>query len=401
MKFEQCAKKLLIKEPFYGIFLLSLNKQFTTEIPTLGVCLEGINHKILINEEYWNSLTDDQQIDVLKHELMHICFKHTTQLYKDLPNHKMANIAMDCEVNQLLENLPEGCVDYKKLKTQFPDLEEKAGSRWYYKYFSNIINDTEVHGGRGQGQGQGEDDDNDGDGDPEGFGKDDKKGSHDKWKDFDELSDAEKELVEQQTDYVVKNTAEQVTKMRGTIPAEFKEYIDSLFVQKPAVFNWKAYFRRLLGIAIDTAVKPTRKRPSKRFEDAPGLRHKQKHSILVGIDTSGSVSEQELLDFFSEINHVYKTGANVDIVECDAAIHRIYPYKGKFDGSITGRGGTSFDPVIEYYNQHQKQYSTLVYFTDGECCINTKPKKNMIWVITSNGYRQDYPGKALYIPAEH
>lgn len=386
MDFEKCAKKLLIKEPFYGIFLLSLNKQFTTEIDTLGVCLEGINHKILINPEFWDTLTDEEQIDVLKHELGHIAYKHTTQLYKDLPNHQTANISADLEINQNLHHLPEGTVNYNELKAQYSDLEPLAGTRWYYKYFSNIINNE---GSEGTGFSGG------------GFGEDGKKGNHDKWKDFEDLSDAEKELIEQQTDFVVKGVAEQVQKMRGTIPAEFKNYIDSLFVQKPAVFNWKSYFRRLLGIAIDTAVKPTRKRPSKRFEDAPGLRHKHKHNILVGIDTSGSVSNEELMDFFSEIYHVYKTGANVDIVECDAAIHRIYPYKGKFDGSITGRGGTSFRPVIEYYNQHSRQYSTLVYFTDGECPIETKPRKNMIWVITSNGYRQDYPGKAIYIPANH
>lgn len=387
MDFEKACKKLLIKDPFYGIFLLSLNKQFSDQIDTLGVCLEGINHKILINQEYWNGLTDENQIDVIKHEIGHIMRKHTTSLYSDLPNHQLANIAMDCEINQDLQNLPDGVVDYNKFKTQFTDLEEKAGSRYYYKYFSNIINQS---GGGGSTEALGA-----------GQGEDDKKGSHEHWKDFEDLTDAEKELVEQQTDYLAKNTAEQVKKMRGTIPAEFASYIDSLFEQKPPVFNWKAYFRRLLGIAIDTAVKPTRKRPSKRFDDAPGLRHKQKHSILVGIDTSGSVSDKELADFFSEINHVYKTGAKVEIIECDAAIHRMYQYKGKFDGKISGRGGTSFDPVIEYYNQHQKLYSTLVYFTDGECPINVKPRKNMIWVITSNGYRQEYPGKAIYIPAEH
>lgn len=299
----------------------------------------------------------------------------------------MANYCMDAEINQNLNNLPEGCVDFNKLKEQWPDLEEKAGSRWYYKYFSDKLDEIMNKLGGFAGIA--------------GFGDESKQGSHEKWKDFEDLSDAEKELVEQQVDYVVKNTAEQVQKMRGTIPGELKEYIDSLFVQKPPVFNWRAYFRRLLGVAIDTTTKSTRKRPSKRFDDAPGLRHKHKHNILVGIDTSGSVSKKELLDFFSEINHVYKTGANVDIVECDAAIGRIYPYKGKFDGTITGRGGTSFQPVIDYYNKNNKKYSTLVFFTDGYAPIDFKVVKHMIWVITSNGCQQEYPGKAIYIPAEH
>lgn len=67
--FEKIAKKLMVKEPFYGLFLLTLNKEETKDIPTLGVCLEGINHKLLINPDFWNKHTDDQQVALLKHEL--------------------------------------------------------------------------------------------------------------------------------------------------------------------------------------------------------------------------------------------------------------------------------------------------------------------------------------------
>lgn len=60
---------------------------------------------------------------------------------------------------------------------------------------------------------------------------------HSGWKDFDDLSDAEKDLISQQVDHIAKNTAEQTIKQRGKIPGQFKEYIDSLFKQKPAIFN--------------------------------------------------------------------------------------------------------------------------------------------------------------------
>ena len=141
--------------------------------------------------------------------------------------------------------------------------------------------------------------------------------------------------------------------------------MDKLFKIKPSIFNWKAYFRRLLGFAIDVFVKKTHRKVSKRFEGAAGIKLKHKHDILVAIDTSGSVSTKELKDFISEIYHIWKAGAGVDVIECDARIHRIYPFKGTFDGTFTGRGGTDFKPVIDYYNQCRKQYSTLVFFTDG------------------------------------
>ena len=54
-------------------------------------------------------------------------------------------------------------------------------------------------------------------------------------------------------------------------------------------------------------------RPSRRFPDSRGVISKRKSSILVGIDTSGSINNEELLDFFSEIYHIWKSGVNVTI----------------------------------------------------------------------------------------
>ena len=61
---------------------------------------------------------------------------------------------------------------------------------------------------------------------------------------------------------------------------------------------------------------------------------------------------------------------------------------------------TSFLEPVQYYNDHRKDYTTMVYFTDGygdqdEC----KPMGEMIWVITSNGYQEGkFPGKTILIP---
>lgn len=392
--FEKIAKRLMVKEPFYGLFLLSLNKQESEEIPTLGVALQGINHMLLINPKYWESLTDDQQIAVLKHELMHICFKHTTSLYKDLPVHKIANIAMDCEINQNILNLPPGVVRYEELKAQpdWHDLEAKAGSRYYYKYFMTKAKKQPQF--------------NNGDGDPNfgtGGGDPGKMGSHEKWKDFGELSEPEKELVEQQVDFVVKNTAEQVQKMRGVIPGELQSYIDKLMAPKPEVFNWKAYFRRLLGTSEEFYKKSSRKKPSKRFDDAPGFRHIHKQKLLVAVDTSGSVSNSELQDFFSEINYIYKAGASIDILEYDARVNNVWSYAGKAPDKVSGRGGTVWQAAYDWYLPRAKDYSAFVTFTDGyDYYRPTHPIRNAIFVVTSNGdHNNTYPGKAVFIPANN
>lgn len=62
---------------------------------------------------------------------------------------------------------------------------------------------------------------------------------------------------------------------------------------------------------------------------------------------------------------------------------------------------TDFNPPIEYYIKHKKEYASLIYFTDGESYLPDKKPAGMIWIITSNGYHQDFPGKTIYIPKDN
>lgn len=61
---------------------------------------------------------------------------------------------------------------------------------------------------------------------------------------------------------------------------------------------------------------------------------------------------------------------------------------------------TSFLAPINYYNKHHREYTSMVYFTDGygdqdQC----KPNKKMMWVITSEGNQEsNYPGIKICIP---
>ena len=228
------------------------------------------------------------------------------------------------------------------------------------------------------------------------------KDDHTQWgKDFQECSDAEKQLIQNQINQQIKTAAEQTIKMRGTIPAEMKEIVNELFKPKPRIFDWKSYFRRMLGSIYDINIKKTRRKESIRFPDSAGIKHKKKVSILVAVDTSGSVNDDELRDFFSEITYIYKTGARITILECDAKITANYEYTGKWTGKIHGRGGTDFQPVIDYYRKNMKDYAALVYFTDGECSIPDNVPRDTIWVITSAGdHKKEYPGRTLFIPSK-
>ena len=415
MEIEKAFKRLLIKQPFYGLFALSLPKRETQTIPTLCVAKKGINCELLINPDYWETLSDDHQISALTHELSHIALQHMF-LLDSFPNKEVFNLAADCEVNSYIDLLHNSWI-----KASDFGLKDGQGTKYYYEALSKQQQamaqnpQKPCNGGQG-GQSdslnspnnqQGESEDGEGgnnpnDEYPQELTPQGKKpiDSHSTWKNFKDLPEATKQLIKNNINSIVLATSEQVEKQCGNIPGCLSEMLEKLREKKPEVFNWKAYFRRLLGSIYDVNIRSTRRKQSKRFEGAAGIQHRKKVSILVAVDTSGSVSNKELQDFFSEIEYIYKAGARVTILECDTRINKVVEYDGKKIPKIVGRGGTDFNPPVEYYMKHKKEYASLIYFTDGECSLPKQKPSGMVWVITSNGRHQDYPGKTIYIPQE-
>ena len=121
----KASKDLMLKEPFYGLFLIMLNKQWNNKaVPTAGVSRLGINYQLYLNTDFWDTLGSQQKIGLLKHELLHIAFFHITD-WSHLTNKEIANIAMDIEINQLIQedHLPPG----PQLPSTYPELN----LRWY------------------------------------------------------------------------------------------------------------------------------------------------------------------------------------------------------------------------------------------------------------------------------
>ena len=387
----KASKELMLKEPFYGLLLMSLNKIWTKKIPTAGVGMKGINYELGINPDFWESLPMIQKIGVLKHELLHIGFFHLLSFNEPKYSNKaILNIAMDLEINQYIKRdmLPEEACFLDK----FPelDLEERAGTRYYYdKLMTECENQQAcmqaimkaIEEGKGQCQLPG--------GDTIDIP------SH-KWENIGELDEATQKLIESQTKHIVQQVADQVEKSRGTVPGEFEEILKRLSQIDPPKFDWKGYMRRFAGKSIRTYTKKSRRKYNKRMPENPGLKIKRHKHILAAVDTSGSVSTSELKEFLNELHHMKKTGSDVTLIQCDTAISHIGKFNPKEDIKIHGRGGTDFQPVIDYYNQHQKDYSCLFYFTDGECCSPEGAKGHILWIISSNGDAyEDFPGQII------
>ena len=378
----KASKDLMLQEAFYGLFLIMLNKEWSTKVPTAGVSRKGINYQLYLNEDFWTKLSSKQHIGLLKHELLHIALFHITE-YEHLKDHNIANIAMDLEINQYIDPdfLPPG----PQLLENFPelDLKPKQGTNYYYEKLLTASKDPDscpnlkaMLDGLEKGDLQVE---ISVDGDEISVNLPE----HGTWKEFEDLDEATKKLIKTQTEHILKEIADQVKKSRGTIPNEIGEILDRINKLDPPKFNWRGYLRRFVGGSIKTFSKMSRQKPNFRYTENPGLKHKEKRRILVAIDTSGSVSTNELKEFLSEIYHIHKTGTEVMIIQCDSAIS----YLGKFNPTqefkIHGRGGTSFHPVTDYYNENRKKYNCLIYLTDGESDAPARCYGPVLWVMSS------------------
>ena len=83
-------------------------------------------------------------------------------------------------------------------------------------------------------------------------------------------------------------------------------------------------------------------------------------------------------------------------------IHKFYLnyiliyFNPKHDWEIHGRGGTSFQPVIDHYNEKKGAYTALVYLTDGEAYSPDDCPKNTLWVHSSvSEINDELPGQKI------
>ena len=140
MEVEKCFKRLLIKNPFYGLFCLSLPKEITRKVSTLAVSKNGINCQLNINPDFWETLSDDEQLALLQHELSHIALQHIF-LHDSFANTKIFNIAADAEVNSYIENLPKSACTAKWIGESIgKTLENGLGTKKYYEEIQDFLN---------------------------------------------------------------------------------------------------------------------------------------------------------------------------------------------------------------------------------------------------------------------
>lgn len=219
--------------------------------------------------------------------------------------------------------------------------------------------------------------------------------SHEEWKNWgkgqgsgggdDQSSPIDSaEALEQEWQNRVAMAATQA-RVRGKFPAHMEQVVGELLQPK---LDWKALLRdRITSCAKnDYRLVPANKKHLYRGFVLPSIAGEE-INIAVGVDDSGSISDEEIRLFLSEVKGIcdaYDEYA-IHLFIADAAIHQRFELHA-FDpmpNVVVGRGGTDFRPVIT--EAEKLDISSLVYFTDLYGSFPDKePRIPVIWVCTTD-----------------
>ncbi|SFV90477.1 Sll7028 protein [hydrothermal vent metagenome] len=109
--------------------------------------------------------------------------------------------------------------------------------------------------------------------------------------------------------------------------------------------------------------------------------------IVIAIDTSGSIDQEMIGLFLSEVSAIMQQYPNyeIDIITADAKVqsHKTYLPGEPLAYEVSGGGGTDFRPVFEYIEREISYPTLLLYFTDGMGTFPMQePGYDLVWVMS-------------------
>ncbi|SMN16874.1 Sll7028 protein [uncultured Candidatus Thioglobus sp.] len=177
----------------------------------------------------------------------------------------------------------------------------------------------------------------------------------------------------------------QLAQQAGKLDGEFAKLID--FFLQPQL-SWQSLLAQYMSsLARDDF---SYARPSRRSGNAilPSLRSSQ-IDIAVAIDTSGSIYQEEIDEFVSEINAIKSNmRTSITLIACDEKINDnlIWRFEAwdelQFPVSLGGGKGTNFNPVFNYIDEQDSPSSVLIYFTDAKGKFpEFEPNYPVMWLV--------------------
>jgi predicted metal-dependent peptidase len=344
----RARNKLLLNNPFFGVLALKLR---VVEDNNPGATAWTDGTRLGYNPEFIKDLTDPQLQGLIAHEVMHCVYKHQIRRQNRKP--RKWNVAGDHVINLgLLESgfdLPDGGThdeQYKNMSTDhvynlLPDPPEDELPQW-----------GEVRDNEGQ-------------------------------------SSSERAEADHDWTIAAKQAAE-AARQAGNLPGHLEKLIGDILEPK---LPWKEMLRNFM-------TQPRRddysmSRPNRRFISSgiylPAMWSEGLGDMVITVDTSGSISAQELAEFQSEINCILEDTRpqKVYVLYCDTDVHKDvdeftpddYPVQLTFRGG----GGTDFTEPFNWVTDHNINPDAFVYLTDlyGSCNA-PEPMYPVLWVSTTN-----------------
>lgn len=377
-RMDRAKAQLILKHPFFGSVALGLHfEEFPANKMPRGVKFPTMatdGRTIWWCTEFVEKLTLEQTMGVIVHEVMHVVLRHSLRV--GARDHDKWNIATDLVINGNMITKkwgfklpPEGVFHDQLPWSLF--LKGVDASTINAEQCYNLLPDNAGGGGGG--------------GNAPGWGNVLKPQNPD-GSDLspEQLSEMEANIEQQIA------TAEAVAKSIGNMPNGIDELIKK--AQKPQV-RWEDKFRRFLG--GDKPEDYSFSRPNRHAFHTlrvilPGTKKVGAGRIVVGIDTSGSVSTRELQHFLGELNAIIEETApeEIIVIKCSTQVTGVETYAAGEtipDIKCEDRGGTHVSPVFRYVEQNNLQPSHLVYLTDMEVgdFPRQAPPYPVLWVNSS------------------
>ena len=369
---------LLLRAPFFGNLATRMNLiNADSWCPTAAT--DG--RRFYYNSEFVNSLPLKQLEFLVGHEVLHAVYDHMGRRGNRDP--KLWNIADDYCVNwdlveqRIGDKIPVALYDskYKGMSAEevYDDLYENADKINIDDLMKRLL-DEHLDGQDGEG------DDADGDGD--------KKGGNGRPK----LSEQEKKEIRDEVKEAVLAAAQ--ASGAGNLPGGVKRMIKDLI---EPVMDW----RELLQQQIESTVKSdfTWARPSRRswHMDAvmPGMKPGEQIDVVIGIDTSGSITDKDLKVFLSEIQGIMEAydEYKITVMGWDTEVHNVGTFSSDNLEDIAsfepgGGGGTDPHCVWKYLQDNDIEPKKLIMFTD-YCFFGWSPEEveqycDTVWIIKGN-----------------
>lgn len=378
---------------------------------------------VMLEMEPQPPLTDQELESVLVHEIMHLVRFHHERTLED---HYIFNIAADMLINNDILNLrignrglklPDGGVylsmahdeGYAGAEVTEPLYNWLIDKREEYsQYYQDMMQNGDNQGQCSSCGGSGEEKDEQGQGtgkpcpDCNGTGQQKGQGSSGSGV-FDAIygSKIDEHDIIDESDEMAKHAVEDAienAKVRswGNMSGSGLDRLQELI--KPAKLPWKTLLRRFLSAFVydhGPHIENTWSRRNRRGYPLPGNR-KLNNKIVIAVDTSGSISRDELNAFFAEVEKIVKDAGQLTLIQCDTDIvdvrqtYRRGDYK-KID--IKGRGGTIVQPVFDWVKDNGYAKYPVVYFTDGWFAYNFDTYNiNTLWIVTDGYGGSEIPG---------